>query len=317
MAVLRDYEDKMKNLTSAIAFFSAAIIATAQSPQTKTATPTPAPASGDPLLSSNCSTFRWVPNGAHEHGAIEVPVELNGQTYWFQLDTGSNSTMLYGDEAEKKHWAAQGSHLFRAKSLKVGGVEFPAVVLLERKDMPSGSGTLGLDVLLNHLVLIDYPNERFCIFDPLTFPKALGNPVTMSPASLVRGKLLLSVQIGGEQRNDFFFDSGSNDFPIMVEHSLWTKLTGRSGVTDAQTRVEGTQWGKNKVWPGAQALLPISVVGLPLKEPLVFYEEDGFFSKNFAAAGLIGNAAFSDSILFLDLTPLMRVGTFRPWTKTQ
>ena len=97
----------------------------------------------------------------------------------------------------------------------------------------------------------------------------------------------------------------------MVEHSLWTQVTGKTGESDAETKVTGTQWGKPKTWSGAKPTFPIEVAGTALSQSMVFYEEDGFYRKNFGAAGLLGNAAFWDTILVLDLGPFMRVGTLQ------
>src|ERR1700733_8480068 len=132
----------MKSILLPILLATTLHVALAQSASSKSV-PTNGPArADDPLTNQTCSTFRWVANGTQEHYALEVPVDLNGQSYWFQLDTGSPDTMLYGNEAVQKHWASADSRFFRAQAFQTGGATLSSVVLWENKDMPAGKGTL-------------------------------------------------------------------------------------------------------------------------------------------------------------------------------
>lgn len=272
---------------------------------------TSAPTSDQFLGELPCTPFRWLANGKDERGALQVPVELNGKLYWFQLDTGSPDTMLYGDEAVQQGWAKPDANYIEAKTLKIGGVVFSDAELFPYKDLPSGSGTVGLDILMNHYVVIDYPHKRFCVANRLSFPVDIRKRIKWSGASLKRGKIYVHAKVAGEERDDLFLDTGSSQFPVMVEHALWAQVTGKASESDAETKITGIQWGKLKTWPGARAALPIEVAGMVLSHPMVYYEEDGFYRKNFSSAGLLGNAAFWDTVLVLDLGPFMRVGTLQ------
>jgi hypothetical protein len=263
------------------------------------------------LAAIACTPFRWRRIGDVERGALEVPIELNGKEFWFQLDTGSPDTMLYGDEPVRDGWAKPNDSYILANDVRIGGLTFSSTEVARYKDFPAGSGTVGLDLLMNHYVVIDYPEKRFCVANRLSFPVDVRKRLRWSAATLKHGKIFLHARVGGEDRDDLFLDTGSSQFPLMVEHALWTHLTGRCGEADADTTITGTQWGKPKVWPGATPALPIEVAGTVLTKPMVFYEEDGFYQKNFGAAGLLGNAAFWNGVLVLDLGPSMRVGTLQ------
>ena len=179
-------------------------------------------------------------------------------------------------------------------------------------DMPAGGGTLGLDVLLNHVVVIDYPRTTFCILAPGDVSTALRRNATWTHATLRAGKLFVDTTIAGETRRDLFFDTGSSRFPIIVEHALWSAMTGWTQPSDTAATVNTTQWGKPKSYIGAHAKQTVRIAGVTLDAPVVFYEEDGFYRDNFGAAGLLGNAPFWNSVVILDLTPRLRFGTLPP-----
>jgi hypothetical protein len=263
---------------------------------------------GSPLAHFTCGPFQWVDEGGKAKVAMRVPVTINGRTYSLQLDTGSNATILYGDEAARRRWAKAGATSFDARTIRVGGIAMANREITILPDMEaSGGGTLGLDLLLGRVVVLDYPHRRFCLTDAGALPRWVSTNARWSNAALRNGKLFVPVRIGGESfPQRFLFDTGSSSFAMAVEKSRWAELTGK-GKT-AAAAITGTQWGKPKVWPGAQSLKPIEIGNEDYPTLPIHYEDYGFYTSKFDADGLVGNAPFLDKIVLLDLGPDMRFG---------
>jgi predicted aspartyl protease len=261
----------------------------------------------DALKGLSCTHFRWISGEGHAKAAIAVPVALNGHKYWFRLDTGSNATLVYGDTAQKLGWAKKGDTPFIAQSLALGGMRLSEVPIYIQPAMPAGSGTIGIDVMLNRDAIIDYPGQRFCMVQPTKLPQAIRDKASWSLAALRNGKYFVSVKIGDKDLPDrFFFDTGSSLFALSVEKAKWEELTDFGKVP--VDPIKGTSWGKAMTWAGAIAQQRISVGGIALQRPAVFYEDNGFYKDNYNAMGLVGNAPFMDKMVILGLAPFMTFG---------
>ncbi|HKP75549.1 MAG TPA: nuclear transport factor 2 family protein, partial [Longimicrobiaceae bacterium] len=152
------------------------------------ATPAPPPRPTDAVLAGlSCSSFEWLPQeGIGEQGAIRIPVELNGQVYQFRLDTGSDGSEIYGDEATTRAWPKQGPSAVVVQRVKLGGVELgPSRVRTSPQVRPGATaGTVGLDLLMNHLVVIDYPGRHFCLVPRAAVPQELDGRVDWVAAEI-------------------------------------------------------------------------------------------------------------------------------------
>ena len=69
---------------------------------------------------SQCVPFTWAGDAARPRMAIIVPVVVNGRTLPFQLDTGADVTISYGDLADKAGWATAGAESWRAAAFSIG-----------------------------------------------------------------------------------------------------------------------------------------------------------------------------------------------------
>lgn len=263
---------------------------------------------GSPLAHLACGPFKWVDENGRPKAAMRVPVTINGRAYSFQLDTGSNATFLYGGEAAARRWAKPGASDFKARTITVGGLALPNREISIEPGMPAGSGgTIGLDLLLGHVAVLDYPHQRFCLTDRSSLPQWVSTNVRWSNAALRNGKLFVPVRIGGDSFPDrYLFDTGSSTFAVAVEKSRWAALTGNGKTATAP--ITGTQWGKPRVWPGALSLKPVEIGDQDFSTLPIHYEDDGFYTSRFNADGLIGNVPFLDKIVLLDLGPNMRFG---------
>ncbi|MHB8286959.1 MAG: pepsin/retropepsin-like aspartic protease family protein [Caulobacteraceae bacterium] len=277
------------------------------------AEPTPQQKAEDSLSSrSECVYFRWIKqsHGDSDHGGIAVPITLNGQDFWFQLDTGADLDVIYGNIADRAGWRKPDERIFKAHSLQVASARFdrPRVVV-ESSMRPdtNASGTLGLAELIGKVVAIDYPGKRFCIFDHADVPQPLWGGKS-ADAELRNAKLFLPVSGGGFSSDAMVFDTGSSQFPVLVDSTNWITLTALSGPSTAVSTVTGNAWGKTVEWKGDKAVADIFIGPIKLGRPVIYTRPDqpkGFASWPFKADGVIGNASFEKDIVVLDLTEWM------------
>lgn len=257
-----------------------------------------------------CTRFEWVPwEGVTPRGAIAVPIELDGRTYRFQLDTGSDASMIYGDEAERRGWVEPGRTSQRVESIRLGGTRVPPGRLITRPEITPAAGelagTVGLDLLLGHVVLLDYPRQRFCVVPRADAPRLLLRNTTWADAAEIRnGKFFVTVTLAGKQLDALFFDTGASYLAVSVDEERWKALTGRASGSGAAERVTGRSWGRRVAMHGAPALGPLRVGPLRFGCPTIFYRPDEptqFRGFPYPADGSLGNAPFWNEVIVLDL----------------
>jgi hypothetical protein len=192
--------------------------------------------------------------------------------------------------------------------IKLGGVDVGPARLTTNPQVRPGAtaGAIGLDLLLNHLVVIDYPAKRFCMVPRVAVPPEINDRVEWVAAEIRNGKLFVPVRVGGQTVEGLFFDTGASGLPLSVDQALWRTLTGREGERDATSRlsVTGSGVGAPARVIGAPARGALEVGGLRVEAPLVYFhgtEPEHFRSWSFPATGLIGNAPFKDGIVLLSL----------------
>lgn len=283
----------------------------------------PAPVAAGPDLTQQLdSLFREVPHATFEwtnardvseRAAMVVPVRLDGREGLFQLDTGLDVTLLYGDIADDRGWEAYDG-MYHVPSLEVGGIDLgPAWV---RTSVETGKqdeiiGSLGLDLLIGYLVMIDYPGRRLALLRPGEAPLWFWQRATWTPATLRDGKFFPYVILGGKGVDGLFFDTGSSAFDVIVDFEDWAELTGIAEPEAAPTQKIVNSWGKKVTAVGAPALGPMIIGSARIASPQVFYlkEQPGLFRNwPFPARGLLGNAPFWDRVVIVDLGIRPRFG---------
>src|SRR5207247_11166986 len=66
--------------------------------------------------------FEWAPvNGISDRGSIVVPIGLGGATYKYQLDTGSDVTIIYGSELAAHLGWKEGRRSVRVPGFNLAG----------------------------------------------------------------------------------------------------------------------------------------------------------------------------------------------------
>lgn len=276
--------------------------------------PQPSPSHHSPTEGlKGCVDFQWMKvEGVSDRAAISIPIQVNGVALRAQLDTGANTSILYGNQPESRGWAKKGAPSFRA-GLRVGGATWARRTFQINREMGGGElgGTIGLDVFIGKLGVLDYPARRFCLLEP-TDPAAVSlEAAHWQAATLRNGKLFLPVSLGEHTKVDAFFDTGSSVFPMFVDTPLWKELTGIDDPTTATTTITGSAWGKPVAIHGSPTSKPLKIGDLSLGTPVVFtnpQDPTSLAAFPFPVSGLFGNAPFWDHVVVIDLTPEVRFG---------
>jgi hypothetical protein len=260
------------------------------------------------------ATFEWTNVKAmSERAALQIPVDLDGTKGWFQLDTGLDVTLLYDDVAEDHGWATYDG-MYRVPSFRIGDMSLGPVWIRTREETAARGeliGSLGLDLLVGSLVVIDYPGRRLALLRHGDAPAWLWQETSWTPAVLRDAKLFLYVILGGEGVDNLVFDTGSSSFDIIVDVDDWTRFTGYDDPDRAPIQRKVDSWGKKLTAVGAPARGPLTIGSVHVADAEVFFlkEQPKLFSSwPFPARGLVGNAAFWDRVVILDLGIRPRFG---------
>ncbi len=244
---------------------------------------------------------------------MRLPVTADGMEGWFQLDTGLDVTLVYGDLAIEQGWETHAG-MFHLPDFSVGEIDIGPVWIHSRSELGrSGelSGSIGLDLLYGYLVLIDYPGRRLALLKQGEVPLWMWQRATWTPAEVRNKKYFLTVVLDGKSVSGLFFDTGTSAFDITVDFDMWRTLTGLSGPDDASIQWKVNSWGTRVTVIGASASGPLVVGSARIEEPRVFYideQRELFANWPFPATGLVGNAPFWDHVVILDLGIQPRFG---------
>lgn len=265
----------------------------------------------------HCVPFAWLANDkGSPRGGISVPVRINGRLVPMQLDTGANVTSLYGVFPVAQGWATKGSESFRASTFELAGAMIDRPDIYLNPDMDEDAslrGTLGLPALMGRVAVINYPGQRFCLFDDADVPSSL-RQATFVRAMLRNAKFHVPVTTGTFMSDTIVFDTGSSEMPLHVDLAAWKRITGRTITADAPSSIQGTAWGKPFTLAGAPAAAPVMLGKLPLGTVTVYTNPDApesFSDWPVPTDGVLGNAPVWDGIVILDLTARVRFGVIR------
>lgn len=260
-----------------------------------------------------CVRFRWETGEKGEaHAGIDVPAVIDGKPVWLQLDTGADYDVLYGKLAIEQVHGQSATKGFRPASIRIGGtaIDRPYMALKPEIKDQSTSGTFGLADIIGRVAVIDYVGEQFCLFAEADAPSRITD-VALIPAILRNGKLFLPVKTGGFSSENVIFDTGSSQFPLIVDLGPWRTLTGLTEPTRAPLKVEGSSWGQPITVHGAPSLQTMNVGATALGRLGIYTlpgDPDGFAHWPFKAEGIVGNAPFIQGLVVLDMTGRVAFG---------
>ncbi len=246
-----------------------------------------------------CTSFTW----NNEHNVMSVPVSMNAKLFRYQLDTGADEVIPYG-RADHEGWAKkhQGT---RIPNVSFAGTSFSAIVAYRFPDVPDVDiqGTIGLDLLMGRVFVIDFPAQRVCLFSRADLPNELDIAADWSPAEVRHGKFFLKLSFDGHPLDGIFYDTGSSPSTLIVDYPLWKTLTKRKSATEAQTHGDAESWGKQQHFVGAPAVGALKLGDHTFTNPYVDTRplKPDDFQQSDQAQGLLGNDLFMKSIVIMDL----------------
>jgi hypothetical protein len=252
-----------------------------------------------------CSSFKWsAVEGISNKAAILVPISLNGKSFWYQLDTGAEGTIPYGT-VNFPGWVSDGKAV-RIPKVSLGGSEFSAIRAYPRADMQPDSevqGTVGLDLLVGHTVVLDFPHQRFCLLESGNTPKALYNTSNWANAAIRHGRLFVDMELNGRNLDRVAYDTGSSPFVLQVDLDDWKAFTGKTAWQQAATHLHIPSWGKDAEVAGAPATGDLIIGKSTFPHPLITTRsaQAHFFRDGVQVQGVLGNAQFLNKVIVLNL----------------
>lgn len=250
-----------------------------------------------------CSSFSW----NADRNVVRVPISLAGQPYLYQLDTGADVVIPYGTK-DHPGWVAKHEGV-RIPDVAFAGFTFPSVVGYRFTQFPDPvnpatdlGGSVGLDLLVGNTFVIDFPQQRVCLFRKADLPDALDRAASWTPAEVRHGKLFVPLHVNGRLLPGIFYDTGSSPTTLDVDLALWRQLTNRT-VAQATSHGSGLSWGKARTGISAAATGSLTLGTLTLPHPEVGTQptKPHFYQDQDQAQGLLGNEPFLHSIVILDL----------------
>ena len=266
-----------------------------------------------PLLSfasdNNCTPFQWVTDwDGEEKSAMVVTTIINGHRADLQFDTGSDVNVLYGAEQAEAFGLEVTERDFGTQvtqsSLTAGNIDLASQTFVIVPYPPAQvAGRIGLKSLLGKIVQIDYPNNQICLLDTLQYYQSRQHTRQVS-ARIHSNKFFLTATINKHPEQELFFDTGASLYELLVDKTLWQKLTGRRGDEKDNKEIQG--WANDKLVTtvGAPMLGSIQLGDMILPTPLAHFtrERPNYFTeRHVSAIGLLGNALFFDRKVILDL----------------
>ena len=229
-----------------------------------------------------------------EKTAMIIPVQIKNDTnhYYFQFDTGANTSSIYTGTENKLNvaYSPYATTIF-------GEVHFDSLSYMSPYEEQGKLiiGTIGSDVLQDKIVQIDYLNQEIILFEEVD-----KSPFNLYAMSFSYGRPVISLRVGKQDYN-FMFDTGSSLFDLWSTKKIWKK--NRSQTANITEHIIWS-WGKQN-----------TIFSSPLAEGNHFFECDNIqintisyssskqHEKIFKQAkvdGIIGNRPFFDNVILLD-----------------
>jgi hypothetical protein len=250
-----------------------------------------------------CTSFTWSADKESPYAGMIVPISLDGVTYKFQLDTGADTLITYG-KTPHTNWKTQGKTV-RIENVRFAGMSFAATLGYPQPSMPDNDvqGTLGLELLVGNVFIIDFPKQRVCLFNHADAPDRLMDAARWIPGEIRHGHFSIDTELDGIKLKDMIYDTGSSSRGLDVDFEVWKLLTGRTEAIGTTPPIEEHIWGKpmHLIRAPAKGNLTVGksvLSGLMVSTTL---ERPHYYRDDMTAGGVIGNAPFLHDIVILDL----------------
>jgi hypothetical protein len=228
------------------------------------------------------SSFAW--EGEKEALYVPVKLDFDASTYWLQLDTGSNKSVIYDVPLRQLTGQTEFKDKYFVLNGSIGNYEFRDERFWIKRNYgketsPSEKrneiGVLGLSFLIRRILTIDYPNERFCVCDSLTeLPEQLLKKAEFTRVRIRFGALFLEeLEFDSKPLRGIILDTGSSRFTLVFAlESRWEKFTGKKGTQQGNYCLEVPgAWGEKVSLVGAKAKGILRLRDLEIENPMVYF----------------------------------------------
>jgi hypothetical protein len=258
-----------------------------------------------------CSKFEWSGDSNSKRAIMRVPISMNGMQYWYQLDTGADLVIPYGNK-EHEGWISKGD-LTQIPKVRFAGEFLPSILAYRMKNVSDQSlqGSVGLDILVGYAFVIDFPKQRVCLMNRPDLPERLIQAASWVPAEIRNGKLFVRADLNGEKLNSIIYDTGSSPDELLMDLDRWKAFTRKASASDATIRESAQSWGKQIEFVGATATGDLRLGDRTFRHPVITTaptEPTNYHDNYFGADGVLGNALFFNSTVILDLGAHPRFG---------
>lgn len=233
-----------------------------------------------------------------EKTAIHIPIhfENDTNTYYFQLDTGSDQTFIYNLDSLYVNFPLKQltenefkSDIGILKTVRLNSKK----CYLEHNRMHIG--TLGSDFFKNKIIEIDFPNQQIIFLQNYD-----SSNYSIHKMKLSYGRPVIQLESQNNTYN-FMFDTGSSLFELWTTKFLWKKFKDKNSKVD---KFPISSWGKVYYSYRSTIKRNFSVYFCnSIKITNTWYSSNKNFSKGFKLLhidGIIGNKPFLNQRLLID-----------------
>jgi hypothetical protein len=270
--------------------------------------------------------------------AMFVPVSFTGIPHKFiaQFDLGSNASIIYGnpirsylsrypDFAKQLDTTNAGFRIgeFKNIELSLDNYKTKLAIVPYYKDFGEDIhpdsinsttkkhiGTIGVDILQDKILIIDYPNKRIAILDSIN--SDIKGEFDFISCQIKNGRIKLPLTINGSTQW-YMFDTGSSIFAIITDENNWKSMCDLSQ-TDT---IRISSWGEYYNVYGAKTNTNIYLDKIKLPETYAYMTPlEGYLGlfKQEGISGLTGNAYFVNNIIAIDFKNI-RFGIYKSMDK--
>lgn len=196
-------------------------------------------------------------------------------------------------------------------------MSLPAILAVRMKNVSDKSiqGTVGLDILVCHTLVIDFPKQRTCMMNRADLPDPLEQSADWAPADIRDGKCYVRAELNGKKLDSVLYDTGTSPDDLSVDLDVWKEASGKASPKEASTRIHAQSWGEQIEVIGTRATGDLLIGKHRFHNPrltTVPSRPTSYRDSYFGAQGALGNALFLDSIVILDLWAHPRFGIISP-----
>lgn len=185
---------------------------------------------------------------------VPIKVEGSNKQFYAQLDTGTETSVLYGIRLLRHGFAVDSGRVvgrnvsWYDKDSEIRSCTAYVVWSMEATDDTGSAdslvGSIGLDALYDRILVIDYPRTRFAVFrDTADLPDNIKRSVGYVPAEIQYNMLYVTVVLGDDTLKSVLFDTGSSTTTLLLPEREWMKITGLSGDEAVVVRDSVPAWG--------------------------------------------------------------------------